>query len=118
MEAARLSRELLCEGLEAAAAPEGAFATRVLAGIRAEESRRLAAGEFWRPIERLASRLALTAAAVLLVLSVYLYESAPQRNRVQLSTQTEATEGFPEPAAEPASQDEVLLSLSENVHGR
>ncbi len=112
--AARLGRELLREGLGPAKDPGAAFTTRVMAGIRADEGRRQ---QFWRPLEVLASRLALTAAAALLVLTVYLYEFGPASNRVQISSQSQFSEGLPEPAAQPDSQDEVLLSLAGNSNG-
>jgi len=116
LEGARLARELLHAGLEPAPEPSGAFATRVIAGIRAEESKRQ---QFWRPLEVLASRLALTAVTALLVLSVYLYEFAPPIHHETAATnQSQVTEGLPEPAQQPADKDEILLSLAENNHGR
>jgi anti-sigma factor RsiW len=114
LEDARMARELLREGREPAAGPSGAFATRVMAGIRAEEARRQ---QFWRPLELLASRLAVVAAMVLLALTVYVYESGPARYRAQGSSRAEVSEGFPELGGQ-ASQDEVLLTLSGNGNGR
>ncbi len=118
LEAARFGQELLREAMEPAEAPGAAFATRVVANIRFEEAKRLSAGVFWRPLERLASRLALSAAAALLVLGIYLYEYAPPRHLDWVAAQTEVTEVFPEPASQPANQDDVLLSLAERGHGR
>ncbi len=118
-EAARLAGTLLRAGLEPTPEPGGAFATRVVAAIRAEEGKRRAAGEFWRPLEALASRLALTAATALLMLAVYLFEFAPPRYREPVaSDQTQVSEVFSEPAPSPADKDEVLLTLAENGHGR
>lgn len=114
LEAARLACQLLREGLGPAKDPGAAFTTRVMASIRADESRRQ---QFWRPLEVLASRLALSAAAALLVLTVYLYEFGPASNRVQISSQSQVSEGLPEPAGQPADQDEVLLSLAGNGYG-
>ncbi len=114
-EAARLGRELLRAGLERTREPSGAFAARVVAGIRTEEARR---GQFWRPLELLASRLALTAAVTLLLLAVYLFEFTPPRHRDQIASQSEISEGFSEPAAQPANKDEVLLTLAGNHNGR
>ena len=114
-EVARLSQALLRGGLEPAPQPGGAFATRVIARIREEEG---SGQQFWRPLERLASRLALAAAMALLVLTVYLFEFAPPRNRGPVVTQAEATEGFPQPAEQPTSKDEILLTLAESNHGR
>jgi len=118
LEAAQFGRELLCEVLEPAGEPGAAFAARVVANIRFEEARRLSAGAFWRPLERLASRLALSAAAALLMLAVYLFESAPPRRPNQIGTQGGVTEVFSDPAAQPANQDDVLMSLAERGHGR
>ena len=53
---------------ERAASP--AFVTRVMASIR--EATQAAPSAIWRPLELLASRMALVAAVVLLALSVYL----------------------------------------------
>ncbi len=119
LRAAREGRELLRAGLEPAPEPSSAFAAGVLAGIRVEEARRLAGGEFWRPLEVLASRLALTAAAALVVLTVFLFEFAPAPNREWVSSnQSQVSEGFPEPASQPTDKDEILLTLAENGHGR
>ena len=119
LQAAREGGDLLRAGLEPALEPSSAFAARVLAGIHAEKARRLAGGEFWRPLEVLASRLALTAAAALLVLTVFLYEFAPAPNRQRASSNlNQVSEGFPEPASQPTDKDEILLTLAENGHGR
>ena len=112
---ARLARSLLAEHFAPTAAPAGAFATRVMAGIRAEEERRR---RFWRPLEVLASRLALTAAAVLLVLTVFVFEFGPTGRPSAVPLQARVTEGWPEPTPQPANPDEVLLALAENGHGR
>ncbi len=114
LEAARLGRELLREGLAPAKDPGATFTTRVMAGIRADEGRRQ---QFWQPLQVLAWRLALTTAAALLVLTVYLYELGPASDRVQVSWQSQVSEGLPEPATQPASQDEVLLSLAGDSNG-
>ena len=117
-ETARLATSLLRAGLEPTPEPGGAFATSVIAAIRAEEGKRIAAGEFWRPLEALASRLALTAATALLALAVYLFEFAPPRYQEPVaSDQTQIGEAFPEPTPSPANKDEVLLTLAEDGHG-
>ena len=115
LEDARLARELLREGRESAAEPSSAFATRVLATIRAELTRRQ---QFWRPLEALASRLALIAAMALLVLAGYVFEFRPAPNVARVPSQTEVSEGWPEPASQPASQDEVLMTLAGSSNGR
>ncbi len=114
LEDARWARELLREGREPAAEPSGAFATRVLAGIRSEEARRK---QFWRPLEVLARRLALVAAMALLMLTAYFFQFAPVRGGAQGASRAEVGEGFPELGGQP-SQDEVLLTFVGNTDGR
>ncbi|HJY87670.1 MAG TPA: zf-HC2 domain-containing protein [Candidatus Acidoferrales bacterium] len=107
LEDARLARELLREGLEPAREPSDAFATRVLAGIREQEAMRQ---QFWRPLEALASRLAVVAAMALLVLSVFLFEMGPSRLGARGISRTEVSEGFPELGGQ-APSDEILQPL-------
>ncbi len=118
LEAARVSRQLLQESLESAGTPSGAFATRVVAAIHAEENRRLAAADFWRPLETLASRLAWTAAVALLVMTAFFFQFRATGGPGRFSTQTEISEGFPELGGQPAAQDEVLMTLAEGAHGQ
>ena len=94
---------------EHAASP--AFLTRVMANIR--EATQAVPNAIWRPLEILASRIALVAAVLLLALSVYLREFAPERGTVAVNAQTEIGAGMPEPAAQPADADEVLMSLAD-----
>jgi predicted anti-sigma-YlaC factor YlaD len=116
LEDARLASELLHAGLRPAPELSGAFATRVMAGVRAEEFKRQ---QFWRPLEVLASRLALTAVTALLVLSVYVYEFAAPVHREPVTTsQSPVAEGLPAAVRQPADKDEILLSLAEGNHGR
>jgi predicted anti-sigma-YlaC factor YlaD len=111
LEAARLGSELVSESIAPAAEPGGAFATRVLARIREAEGQQ---AQFWRPLEVLASRVAVTAGVLLLVLGGYLVEfrpaSAPQ------SAQTAISENFPELGGQPP-QDEILPALAGNGNG-
>ncbi len=113
-EAARLSRDLLRGALEPAPEPAQAFAKRVLAGIREQES---AGQQLWRPLEVLASRLALTAATLLLLLAGYVYILSPQ-DRSLARPRNQVTDGFPQPVNQPSNQDEILISLAEREHGR
>ncbi len=113
LEDARLARELLREGLESAREPSGAFATRVLAGIREQEAMRQ---QFWRPLEALALRLAAVAAMALLVLSVFLFELGPTRLVVRGISRTEVSESFPELGGQPPS-DEILQPLVGSGNG-
>ncbi len=94
---------------EYAASP--AFVTRVMASIR--EATQAAPSAIWRPLELLASRLALVAAVILLALSVYLREFAPARGATAANAQAEIGAGLPEPPALPADADEVLISLAD-----
>ena len=76
----------------------------------------------WRPLELLASRFALVAAAVLLALSVYLAEfappfRAPAASAPAITSQAELGAGLPEPAPQPSNEDEVLTSLAETANG-
>lgn len=90
--------------------PSPAFVTRVMASVR-EASQ--AAPTIWRPLELLASRVALVAAVLLLALSVYLREFAPTRDTAAINTSTEIGAGLPEPPAQPANADEVLMTLAD-----
>ncbi len=104
-----------------------AFSTRVMASIREEISRRSAPDVIWRPLEMLASRFAVGAAAVLLMFSIYLAEFAPPfhvstaASQGEISgpaqagaeaAQAEAGAVMPEPPAQPSNPDEVLVSLA------
>jgi predicted anti-sigma-YlaC factor YlaD len=88
-----------------------AFVTRVMASIRA--ATQAAPNAIWRPLELLASRMALVAAVVLLALSVYLREFAPVRGTLAGNAPAEIGAGMPEPPAQPADADEVLMSLAD-----
>lgn len=90
----------------------GAFVTRVMASIR--EAAEAAPSAIWRPLELLASRMALAAAVVLLALSVYLREFAPARSVAVANAPTEIGAVMPEPPAQPANADEVLISLADS----
>jgi hypothetical protein len=104
-----------------------AFSTRVMASIREEISRRSAPDVIWRPLEMLASRFAVGAAAVLLMFSIYLAEFAPPFRPATVASQggisgpsqagaeaaqAEAGAVMPEPPAQPSNPDEVLVSLA------
>jgi hypothetical protein len=93
-------------------AVSGAFVTRVMASIR--EAAEAAPSAIWRPLELLASRMALVAAVVLLALSVYLREFAPARGTVAVNGPAEIGAVMPEPPAQPADADEVLMSLADS----
>ena len=94
---------------ESAVSP--AFVTRVMATIR--EATQTVPATIWRPLELLASRMALMAAIVLLVLSVYLRELAPARGVAAVNAPAEVGAVLPEPPAQPANADEVLISIAD-----
>jgi len=61
----------------------------------------------------------VTAAVLLLALSVYLVEFAPHRSVALGSIRTELSAGdFPQPPSDPVSNEEVLQSLAERNNGR
>ena len=114
-----LAGELLREAWEPASEPSRAFVANVMARIRQEEARAKSPAAFWTPFEFLASRLSLTAAVLLLALSVYLVEFAPRRPVTLESIRTElSATDFPQPPGDPVSNEEVLQSLAERVNGR
>jgi hypothetical protein len=87
--------------------------------IRQEKERAESRLAFWAPLEFLASRLSLTAAVILLVLSAYLVGFAPRRGAPTLPARTELNAGdFPQPPVDPVSNEEVLQSLAERNYGR
>jgi predicted anti-sigma-YlaC factor YlaD len=115
--AAELSGRLFAGIEQPAVLPSETFVTRVMAMVREAEATQSASAAIWRPLEALASRFALVAAVVLLALSVFLGEFAPalrQAEVISTGTAPAATEvigDWPEPPAQPATQDEVLMSL-------
>ena len=119
VEDSRLAGNLLREAWEPASEPSRAFLANVMARIHQEEARVKSPAAFWAPFEFLASRLSLTAAVVLLALSVYLVEFAPNRSVSLGSIQTElSASDFPQPPGDPDSNEEVLQSLAERNNGR
>jgi predicted anti-sigma-YlaC factor YlaD len=94
---------------ENAASP--ALVTRVMASIR--EATQTVPNTIWRPLELLASRMALVAAIALLVMSVYLREFAPTRGIAPVNAPAEVGAVLPEPPAQPANPDEVLISIAD-----
>lgn len=117
--AAELSGRLFAGVEEPEVQPSEAFVTRVMASVREAEARLSAPAAAWRPLEALASRFVLVASVVLLALSVFLGEFSPALRRPDVAATAaataasgaEITNDWPEPPAQPATQDEVLLSL-------
>jgi len=119
LEDSRLAGDLLRESWEPASEPSRAFLVNVMARIHQEEARAKSPAAFWAPLEFLASRLSVTAAVLLLALSVYLVEFAPHRSVQIGSIRTELSAGdFPQPPSDPVSNEEVLQSLAERNNGR
>jgi len=119
LEDSRLAGDLLREVWEPASEPRQAFTAGVLAKLREEQSRAESAAAFWRPLEFLASRLSLTAAMLLLALSVYVVEFVPRRTSPPSLNRTELSAGdFPQPPGDPVSNEEVLESLAGRNNGR
>lgn len=119
VEDSRLAGELLRQALEPSSEPSGAFLSGVMARIREEKARAESPAAFWRPLELLASRLALTAAVLLFALSAYLVGFAPGRNVAQVPSRTEISASeLPQPPQDPVSNEEVLQSLAERSNGR
>jgi hypothetical protein len=119
LEDSRFAGNLLREAWEPASEPSQAFLANVMARIHQEEARAKSPAAFWAPLEFLASRLSLTAAVVLLALSVYLVEFAPHRNVSLGSIRTElSASDFPQPPGDPVSNEEVLQSLAERNNGQ
>ena len=115
----RLAGSLLRAVWETSSEPSQAFLANVMARIHQEEARAKSPAAFWTPLEFLASRLSLTAAVLLLALSVYLVEFAPRRDVALGSIRTElSASDFPQPPADPVSNEEVLQSLAERTNGR
>jgi len=116
LEDARLAGNLLREAWEPASEPSLAFLANVMARIHQEEARVKSPAAFWSPLEFLASRLSVTAAVLLLALSVYLVEFAPQRSVSLGPIRTElSASDFPQPPGDPVSNEEVLQSLAERT---
>ena len=119
LENSRLAGDLIRQAWDPAGEARPAFVSGVLAKIQEEQWRAEKTAAFWSPLEFLASRLSLTAAMLLLALSAYLVGFAPGRTTQpsRIRTELSATD-FPQPPVEPASNEEVLISLSERSNGR
>ena len=120
LENSRMAGDLIRQVWDPVSEPRPAFLSGVLAKIREEQIRAESPAAFWSPLEFLASRLSMTAAALLLALSIYLVGFAPGRAPVQpLPSRTElSASDFPQPPGDPDSNEEVLVSLAERHYGR
>ena len=100
-----------------AAVGSEAFVTRVMAAIREQELRLGGTSAIWRPLELLASRVALVAAVLLLAISFYIAKFAPPLDVAAANGQAEIGAGLPERPALPANEDEILMSLADMNNG-
>jgi len=112
VETAALASQLVREAQRPTRTSE-AFVTRVMAAIREQQGLVTGPAAIWRPLEFLASRAALIASVLLLGLTFYLAEFAPERSANVVSGQTEIGAGLPERPAYPANDDDVLITLAE-----
>jgi anti-sigma factor RsiW len=117
LEEARLSARLVRGAFEPAEEPGPAFTHLVMAKINAAETWMREQSNFWRPFERLAWRLAFTAALALMFLFAYGFEAnnagtgaAPMPTPTAFA-QPSVT--FTAPAAAPSSADDVLVAIVE-----
>jgi predicted anti-sigma-YlaC factor YlaD len=117
LENARLAGELLREGLRPAVLPHPAFASRVMAQIRAAEAEAAQGSDLWGALEVLARRLALTAAMALVLLGVYVgvFEAPQEQSNL---VPTEANAKYPSVVSPLNSSDEILQAFVDNGHGR
>lgn len=119
LEDAQIASSWLRQAWEPVGEAPSTFLAGVMARIREEETREASPAAFWRPLEFLASRVSMTAAVLLLVLSVYLLGFAPRRavpvahhSRTELSASD-----FPQVPSDPVANDAVLQSLAESDYG-
>jgi hypothetical protein len=119
--AAQLSVRLFSESEEPAVPSRESFVTRVMALVREEDALQESTARVWRPLEDFASRFALVASLGLLALSVFLGEFAPALRQAEAvstgAVTAEISSDWPEPPAQPATQDEVLMSLVDMDNG-
>ncbi len=114
----RLAGDLLRQAWVPISEPRQEFRAGVWAKIREEQSRAESTAAFWGLIELLASRLALTAAILLVAASAYLIEIAPRRIPRPLANRSElSANDFPQPPTDPVSNEEVLQSLADKNNG-
>jgi hypothetical protein len=120
LEKSRTGGELLRDAWKPAGEPRSAFVAGVMAKIREEEMRAESPAAFWNPLELLASRLSLTAATVLLALSVYMVALAHRHTPTLPSSARTELNGadFPQPPGDPESNEDVLQSLVERNYER
>lgn len=92
--------------------PDAWFAARVMAAIAAREAESRGKGSYWAAVPVLASRLALASAALLLVVSSWIYQR-PTVAPARTTSTDSAPETLFESSQPPANQDDILVSLAE-----
>jgi anti-sigma factor RsiW len=116
---AQMSARLVRATFEPAEEPGPAFTHLVMARINAAEAWMRQQRDFWRPFERLAWRLAFTAALALVFLFAYGWEVNNAGTASAVPTPTafaQPAETFTPPAAVPSSPDEVFMAIVEKQH--
>ncbi len=88
------------------------FAKRVMAGIAARERELCEVTRTWMAVPKFASRLAMAAAAILLVASTWIFER-PSTAPTKQPTATAGQEYLFEAPPPPMNQDDVLISMAE-----
>lgn len=120
LEEARLSARLVRGTFEPMEEPGPAFTHMVMARVNAAEAWLLEQKNFWRPFERLAWRLAFTAALALGFLFAYGFQLSNATTPAAAPSPTAfaaPTETFAAPtAAVPSSADDVLVAMVEKGH--
>jgi anti-sigma factor RsiW len=110
----------LRNALEPAKEPDPGFARRTIAAIRAEERALEEEKSFWRPLEVLAWRVALSAALAVALLVVYA-RSAPVVYSPQaqvMARETSEPELFNDPGRTPITGDDVFMLTTDTSHGK
>lgn len=119
LQEARMSARLVRGAIEPAEEPGPAFTHLVMAKINAAEAWMREQRDFWRPFERLAWRLAFTAALALVFLFAYGLELNKAGTASAAPTPTafaQPAETFTTPPAVPSSADDVLVAMVEKGH--
>ncbi len=101
------ARLLLQNGRSAAADPGPAFTAAVMRAIAERESLGDKTPSPWFAVPRMAARVALVSAVALLLASTWAYE-----RRTPIEVTSASADALLEPTPQPATQDEVLLSLA------
>lgn len=117
LELSRVASQLLRAGCEPAGKPGPAFVRDVMARIQVAQEGQSARDRFWKPLEALVWRLTLSAALALVLLLAYGLRLRPAPPAVTAVSQVQAGDLL-EPVQQPATGDEVLLSIAENSHGK